>query len=102
MKIKALVFSALMCVLLVMSGIQSQAATSSCPPHGNYIDRVTGSLTPTTTTHKVLTGYYVDGSPIYQICTVTTAHVVHGVYCGKCNTLMSTYVQDVVHHSISH
>lgn len=95
---------AMMCVMALAIGVLGpvQTVSAECAVHSDYKDRVIGNYTPTTSTHNVNTGYYVDGSPIYQICTITKVDIIHGVYCGVCNKQMSTYIQHTEHHSLNH
>ncbi len=95
---------AMMCVMALVVGVLGpvQTVSAACATHSDYKDRVIGNYTPTYSTHNVNTGYYVDGSPIYQVCTITTTYIIHGIYCGVCGKQMSTYTQTVQHHSLSH
>ena len=101
-KIKIVAMMSLLTLVFAVLAPTQVANAATCPPHGNYVDRVDGSSNPSFSSHNVPTGYYVNGSPIYQTCLITTVYINHGVYCGKCNAKMSSYSQTVTTHSIHH
>lgn len=79
-----------------------QVAYAGCSVHSNYKDRVEGNSTPSYSVHYVQSGVTVNGVPTYYQCNVTTVYITHGVYCGVCNTKISTYTQKSERHSVSH
>lgn len=76
----------------------AKAATSSCPPHGSYIEQAISVSNPWTTTHK-LTITSSSGASETITCTVTHQAYTIGVYCKKCWTQMSTYSYESERHS---
>lgn len=100
-KIKIVALMSVMSLVLGLFG-PAQAVNAACSQHSKYVDRIESTSTPSNSTHNVNTGYYVEGKPIYRICTVTTVYITHGVYCGVCNTRTGGYTQKVDHHSLSH
>lgn len=95
---KILAMAAAAAVLTSFGGTATaKAATSSCPPHGSYIERAISVSNPWTTTHKLT---ITSSSGVSEVITCTVTHQAYtiGIYCKKCNLQMSTYsYEDEIH-----
>lgn len=76
----------------------AKAGTSSCPPHGSYIEQGLVVSNPWTTTHE-LTITSSSGASEVVTCTVTHQAFTIGIFCKNCHELMSTYSYETARHS---
>lgn len=99
-RIKKIIAMAVAAAVLTSFGSTgtAKAATSSCPPHGSYIEQAISVSDPWTTTHKVT---ITSSSGASKVITCTVTHQAHtiGIFCKKCYKEMSTYSYETERHS---
>ena len=100
---KKLLVVALAVALLNIGVTAEKAGAATCPPHGDYYDRVVYGRS-TGYQHSAKANYYVEdeygnkvnlsdvtGKTYYVTCTVTFDELFVDVLCEKCSLKMSSY-----------
>lgn len=81
---------------------KAAASASSCPPHGSYVDRPVLITNPWIIDTHEITITSSSGAEKIVTCNVYKQGYTIGVYCTRCNELMSTYSYDKEWHSVSY
>lgn len=77
----------------------ASAATNTCPPHGPYGNGVT-ILNHWTSSHRLGTGKFLNGSEIYEVCYVNHEAYKYDTYCKSCGKVLYSETADrVISHS---
>lgn len=97
---KGIVMLLAVCMLAGVPAVNAWAADCD---HAREKEYDTGQYKYEYSTHKVIVGYYTDGTPIVMDCNISSKFRIYVVHCMDCGALKRTIYEYIyIEHSIAH